>query len=123
MARTKIDAYDMGAGQLTGRIFNGNSDTGQADGYYVQNNGDLILLVTKSATNGPITIQTGGVATGGDAIADRDYTITSTDTVVAIGPFPPGECNQKGGNNLWIDFEGSEETEFEVVALKVPKQR
>ena len=122
MARTEITVNDMGVLQLAGLIITGNTDTGQADGYYFQNTGDVMALVTKSTTSGSVTFQTGGTVSGGDAIAERPYVCNTTDVAKLCGPFPL-YCDQKGTSNVYVDFELGEETEFEILLFKVTKQR
>jgi len=121
MARDTLTAFDLSANALTGTVMNGNSTTGQVDGHQCLNNGDLFLLVTKSTTSGAITFQSAGTAgPNKDPIAERAYTVETTSAPMIVGPFDPGVFNQQAdAGMLYWDYQGTEETEFEVYPVKL----
>ena len=124
MARTDVTVLELStaANQIAGISFTGNSTTGIADGHKFLNGGDVFVQATKSGTTGAITFVTPATAPGGDAIEDRSYTISVTTVPKTLGPFTPSIFNQADGK-VNVNYETGEETEFEILPIKMVKQR
>jgi len=86
------------------------------DGHSIQNSG-LEFLHVKNAHTASInvTFQTPGTVDG-QAVADRVVVVPNA-TERMIGPFAPGDYNQPGTAELWIDF--SVVTAITVAAFRI----
>lgn len=94
-----------------------------ADGYRLQNDGRIFLLVenTNGASAGADIVVATSITRDGLALPDRTITIAGTETHL-IGPFSPDVYNRRVDTDpgfVYIDFGGAV-ADLQVQAFRIP---
>lgn len=99
-----------------------SATSGIADGHKFLNGGQDVFLLVVQSSGGPLSITIPTPATLEDGDLDiEDMTVACTSgTTYMIGPFRNQYFQQSDGY-VWINYETDSESEFSVMAFRLPR--